>query len=195
MEIIQWNVHSVHLKIYVPEIIRTVFIHVHHTQKKNKNKKEHPKKHEHQQIYHDADYSNWRTYNHHTNYAEPPIIPFYDDYRGDPGIDDDTTPDDPAATVKINNGHGINDNNYQSQYETHNDDINDIPENNIDSYEQSHEQGHRGGHEIKTGHLYTNEIKQFFDGENDESEESVMGGHNDENYRYYNNRYPRMIYM
>lgn len=94
----------------------------------------------------------------------------YDGYRSNSYRNaDDHRPGSPPVPSKSVFVNGVRGYSYPPQYEIHENVVEDGPE----AYKSSHEEGHSNRHHSETGHLYTNELKKFYDEKLEESDESA----------------------
>ncbi|XP_015586113.1 uncharacterized protein LOC107263432 [Cephus cinctus] len=76
--------------------------------------------------------------------------------------------------------HGVVGYSHPPQYAVH-ETVNELPHNNLQHYQDSHEEGYRKGLHSETGHVYSDELKKFYDDKHDEADMS-LNNYQDELY-------------
>lgn len=123
------------------------------------------------------------------NQGEPPIIPFYDDYKENlsSGSIEDFPDDIPPSKLDGVTGYA-----YPPQYENQQD---NSYENNKDKKNKNipiddnfknnfQEENYKNGQIIQSGHVYKNQMKNFYDNTVEDVLENSAGGSSEENYGY-----------
>ncbi|XP_046411540.1 uncharacterized protein LOC124175379 [Neodiprion fabricii] len=186
--------HHVHFKIHVPDIIKhhihtkTVFVHVHHGGGKKKMVPKKKETHHHESGHHE-DWNSWSSYDvhgggkgHQQHVETPdqgygyPSGPQVEEFHGHPVPPREETPG-------MQNG-GVVGYSYPPQYGMHPGlgefgSVEEAPHNEVRPYRDDYEEGYRKGLHTQTGHVLSEELKNFYDNQFEEGDDVAQSGHND----------------